>query len=137
MNDRISACDYKKLLKTKRKPKYGNKRTLYNGRTYASEAEALWASRLDLLQKGGVILSWVPQCPRFPLTDADNPPTYTADFLIFLQGDRAIVADCKGFDTPESRLKRDIVKDRHGVTVHTVWGDVLAAIDPEPHRGHL
>ena len=128
MNDRITAAAYKKLIKTNRRSKYGNNRTPYKNRMYHSRAEAEWAQRLDTLQASGAILSWLPQCPKFPLTHEDRPPTYTADFLIFLKDGRALVADCKGFDTSESRLKRAVVQDRYGVAVFTSWTDLQQAI---------
>ena len=128
MNDRITAAAYKKLIKTKSRSKYGNTRTTYNNRTYHSKAEAEWAQRLDTLQASGAILSWLPQCPKFPLTHEDRPPTYTADFLIFLKDGRALVADCKGFDTAESKLKRAIVQDKYGVSVFTSWTNLQQAI---------
>lgn len=129
MNDRISAGAYKKLIKTKARSKYGNTRTPYKGRMYHSRAEAQWAQRLDALQSCGAILSWIPQSPKFPLMGEDKAPTYTADFLIFLHGGKAIVADCKGYDTPESKLKRGIVKDKYGIHVLVTWDTVQAAIE--------
>jgi hypothetical protein len=100
---------------------------------YHSRAEAEWAQRLDTLQASGAILSWLPQAPKFPLTDEAKAPTYTADFLIFLHGGKAIVADCKGFDTSESKLKRAIVKDKYGIHVLIAWGEVQEAIDGGSH----
>jgi hypothetical protein len=38
------------------------------------------------------------------------------------------VADCKGFDTAESKLKRAIVQDKYGVSVFTSWTDLQQAI---------
>jgi hypothetical protein len=133
MNDRIPASEYKKLIKTKNRSKYGNTRTPYKGRMYHSRAEAEWAQRLDALQSMGAILSWLPQCPKFPLTHEDRPPTYTADFLIFLKNGHALVADCKGFDTAESKLKRAIVHDKYGVSVFTSWTDLQHAIWGDSH----
>jgi hypothetical protein len=133
MNDRITALAYNKLIKNKSRSKYGNQVTPYKNRNYHSKAEAEWAQRLDILQASGAILSWLPQAPKFPLTDEAKAPTYTADFLIFLHDGKTIVADCKGFDTSESKLKRAIVKDKYGIHVLIAWGEVQEAIDGGSH----
>lgn len=131
MNDRISAADYQNLIKTNTggKAKYGNTKTPYKGRTYHSKAEAGWAFRLDSLQAHGAIRCWLPQCPKFALTKEGRPFTYTADFLIFLNNGQVLVADCKGFDTPNAKLKRALVKDAYGIHVITAWLDIQEHVE--------
>lgn len=52
--------------------KYGNRPTVYSGRTYASAGEAAYAAHLDILKAAGVIKDWEPQVP-FVLVDAPHP----------------------------------------------------------------
>ena len=110
------------------KTKFGNVRTNYNNRTYSSKAEAEWAQNLDMLQRAGKIQEWLPQQPKFTLTgatDSEKAKTYTADFLIKKNDGTELVADCKGYDTEISRLKRAIVREKYGINVLTVFNDVL------------
>lgn len=128
----MKAAEYLKLsAKSKVKRKYGNIRTTYNNRSYDSKAEAEWAQRLDMLVLEKAIRFWLPQQPKFYLTNQEKPQTYTADFLIVKNDGSFIVADCKGFDTTEGRLKRSIVKDRYQIDVLITFNDVLNAIYKE------
>lgn len=135
---RITAAEYRALQQaTATAPvkvsKYRNVVTVHGGRKYHSKAEAEAAAQLDSLQAQGRITGWVPQCPRFPLViGADGrTKTYTADFLIFLPDGQALIADIKGKDTSESKLRRALVRERFGVTVLTDWRAVLAMISQQ------
>lgn len=73
-------------------------KTKYNGRTYASKAEAARAEELDLHVETGVILGWVRQV-TFQL-GPDH--TWRADFLVFettLHETPVTVEDVKGRET--------------------------------------
>jgi len=76
--------------------KYRNKRTEYNGRTYASKVEAKRAWQLDRLVIFGKVLSWTPQ-PRFTLGCPEN--VYVADFLVEGADGTTWAEDVKGFET--------------------------------------
>ena len=113
---------------SKSKTKFGNVRTNYNNRTYSSKAEAEWAKSLDILQRAGKIRFWLPQQLKFTLTgatDSEKAQTYTADFFIAKNDGTYLVADCKGYDTDISRLKRATVREKYGINVLTVFNDVL------------
>ena len=103
---RISRRDAKAMgisedqLPPAKRSKYRNVRTEYNGRTYASKAEANWAARLDL---AGDRWWWLPQV-AFELGDE----RYVVDFLVFgrwREGGRnfwdVVAHDVKGFETPK------------------------------------
>jgi len=85
-----------------KKPKYGNKRTAYGGRTYASKAEAQRAAELDMLKRAGEIVSWRPQ-PRYTLGCDEN--VYIADFEIQWTNTYVTTEDVKGVET--AKFKRD------------------------------
>lgn len=79
--------------------KMGAVRTEYNGRTYASKAEAAHATLLDI-QK----VRWEPQ-PRFHLGCPEN--TYVADFAILdADGNVVRVHEVKGHRT--AKFKHDM-----------------------------
>jgi hypothetical protein len=76
--------------------KYRNRRTPYNGVTYASKAEASRAYALDQAQKLGLIRGWIGQ-PKFRLGLPEN--VYQSDFLVFDCDGTAWVEDTKGVET--------------------------------------
>lgn len=82
--------------------KFGNIPTIYDGRRYASKAEAGRAAALDSLQLAGIIASWKPQ-PRFELGVPEN--IYIADFLVRDVNGKVWVEDVKGIET--EKFKRD------------------------------
>jgi len=87
--------------------KYRSQRTEYNGRWYASKAEAARAAELDLLLKYGQILWWIPQV-GISLGCWEN--RYVVDFLVGWQYSSSISShvnaeDVKGY--PTAKFKRD------------------------------
>ena len=131
MTDRITAAEYQALTKTKpkKKSKYGNVRTEYGGRSYHSKAEAATAALLDGLQRVGKIRSWLPQQPSFPMPGGGK---YTADFEIFIEYKNMLIVlvhDTKGYDTAESKLKRNYVKEKYGVMITTTDSDLIEVVE--------
>jgi hypothetical protein len=88
---------------TVKQSKYRNRRTPYNGVTYASKAEANRAYALDADRKAGLIRGWIGQ-PKFRLGLPEC--VYVADFLVFPIGGPPWVEDVKGVETPKWR--RDV-----------------------------
>jgi len=76
--------------------KYRAQRTEYNGRSYASKAEAKRAWELDMLKRGGQVAEWIAQ-PRFQLGCPEN--LYVADFLVVWVDGSVVVEDIKGMET--------------------------------------
>lgn len=103
---------------TPRRNKYGAVRTSYNGRSYASKAEAHHAYLLDLHK-----IKWTPQ-PRFHLGCPEN--TYVADFAILDDDDNlAEVHEVKG---------RRTAKFNHDMRLWEQYGPCLLRIF---HKGKL
>jgi hypothetical protein len=92
-----------------KRSKYGNVRTLYQGRQYASIKEATHARDLDLRKKAGEILAWVPQVPFL----LPGGIVYVADFVVIVSDWSVRVEDAKGFRTKEYKLKRKLFKERY------------------------
>lgn len=83
--------------------KYKAKPTEYNGRVYASMAEAARARDLDLLKQAGKVAWWLPQV-RFVLGNPQDKNVFIVDFLVAEPtcfGSAVIVhaEDVKGFET--------------------------------------
>lgn len=91
-------------ITVRRRAKYRNCPTLYNGRKYPSKAEAQRAVELDMLEGANEIRMWVPQVG----IDLPLPETrYRVDFLVV--GLHATwCEDVKGKETPafEAHVRR-------------------------------
>lgn len=88
----------------KRRNRFGNvaKRTVYNGVTYDSKAEAEYASLLDLWVKAGYIHAWIRQV-TVPL----GPDFKTRiDFLVFATPDEFDFREVKGLETARFKTVR-------------------------------
>ena len=129
MDEHITAEEYRRRFcegNSPKRNKFNAQRTEHAGRTYDSKKEARHAAENALLERAGEIVSSIPQItiPLFP-PSSDVPlskRTYRPDFLevleVFPDGTfLARLVDVKGKDTPESRLKREIVKDRYKIEV--------------------
>lgn len=89
--------------------KYGNKRTVVDGITFASRKEARRYGELILLQKGRRISGLVCQ-PVIPLMVAGvRIGKYIGDFA-YIEGGRQVIEDTKGIRTPVFNLKWRMVK---------------------------
>lgn len=100
--------------------KYGNRRTEYNGRWFASRKEANRAAELDLLVRAGVVTKWEPQ-PRFPIQHKGVAVcTYVGDFEVTYPDGRVEVEDVKGFKTDVYKIKKKLVKAHYGIDIKEV-----------------
>lgn len=91
--------------------KYGNIPVKVDGRRFASKAEARRYLQLKNLQSKGKIANLVCQ-PRYPLDDGKGAPVYIGDFRYTI-GDRIIVEDVKGVETPVFRIKAWFFRKRY------------------------
>ena len=89
---------------------------------YASKREAKRAAELKLLLKAGGIYGLLEQvtfqlAPSVVVQGRKRPPLrYIADFTYYDKpGGTMIVEDCKGFRTPEYRIKRHLMMSVHGI----------------------
>ena len=114
--------------------KYRNKKVVRNGITYDSKKEADRHAVLKLLERAGKIRELERQV-KFVLIPAQYEPdtigargavrrgkllerevSYIADYVYTENGSR-IVEDCKGFRTPEYKLKRKMMLYFHGIKI--------------------
>lgn len=89
--------------------KYGNKRTEVDGIVFSSKKEARRYGELRMLQVGKVIGNITLQ-PRYPLVvKGIKVGTYVGDFE-YTEGNRVVVEDAKGVQTPVFKLKWKLVR---------------------------
>lgn len=117
----------------KKKPKYGNRKTTYQGLTFDSARECERYKELLILQSVNKIGELTLQ-PKFWLKCGEHfvkirskgypngrKASYRADFSYndYELAER-IVEDVKGYDTSESRLRRAMVEAQYGVRIEIV-----------------
>ncbi len=101
--------------------KFGAKKTVVDGITFASKFEADRYVTLKYLQMAGEIKDLVLQ-PKFKVFDGftdrydkkHQPIHYIADFQYFeMETGEIVVEDTKGVDTPEFLIKKKMFLDRY------------------------
>lgn len=101
--------------------KYRNVKTVVDGHTFASKAEARRYSELRLLEKAGEI-SGLELQPRYPIVvNGFKICTYVGDFRYFDRASKTLITeDCKGMRTPIYRLKKKLVRAMYGFDIREV-----------------
>lgn len=101
--------------------KYGNKKTVVDGITFASKKEANRYCLLKLMERGGLIKSIELQPPYRLEVNGVLVCKYVADFrYVDAQTGETVVEDAKGFKTREYNLKKKLVKAVHGIEIREV-----------------
>ncbi len=105
----------------KRRSKYGNTKTVVDGITFASKAEAKRYGELKLLERAGEIRNLELQ-PKFALVGlgATKVCSYRADFSYRYTNGPLVVEDVKGMKTPVYRLKAKLFRDNFGFSITEV-----------------
>ena len=99
----------KTAVPAERKSKYGAKKTVVDGITFDSGAEAKRYDELKKLERAGEI-SGLSLQPAFPIAiNGNKVAEYRADFAYFRGSDR-VIEDVKGVKTPVYRLKKKLVE---------------------------
>ena len=99
-----------------RRSKYGNVRTVVNGITFASKAEAARYRELVAMQKAKMISDLQIQQPFSLLVNGKLVCKYMADFT-YKFGSTPIVEDVKGVRTAVYRLKAKLMLACYGITI--------------------
>lgn len=103
--------------------KYGSRKTVVDGITFDSKAEARRYGELKLMERAGAISDLELQ-PSFEILPAFRDASgaryraikYLADFR-YIENGKAIVEDVKGMETPEFKLKRKMLLSRYPETI--------------------
>lgn len=87
----------------------GRMKRTYKGTLYASQAEARYAKKLDLLHLAGEILGWKGQA-RVPIRiNGHKICDYVADFAVMVAPGLDELHEVKGAETALWKLKRKLV----------------------------
>ncbi len=121
MTETISAAEYQAQLaadRAARGTKYKARKVTAFGRTFHSKKEAKRYGALLILQRDGTIGPIECQ-PRFRLeVNGHHIADYVGDFRYRdLTTGEVIVEDTKGFETPEFKLKKRLMKACLGIEV--------------------
>lgn len=100
--------------------KYKNRPVRVEGVFFASQLEADHYRELQLLQQHGAISELKRQVPFALVVNGHKITTYVADATYRDQSGNLVVVDCKGFATPEYKLKRSLMKAVHGIVITEV-----------------
>ena len=90
--------------------KYHAQSSEYGGSIYHSKFEAGYAQELDLRVKAKDIKSWERQIPLELKINGQKICTYKIDFVIEHNDGSHEYVECKGFETPEWKLKWKILE---------------------------
>jgi len=98
--------------------KYHAIKTVIDGITFSSKAEATRYSVLRMFEKNGDI-KYLELQPKFPVTlNGKKICTYIADFTYFDNWTRTtIIEDVKGVKTPVYRLKKKLVEAQYNIVI--------------------
>ena len=111
MSERMSAEEYRKLMKLDAPPqkrsKYNNKKTEVDGIVFDSKAEAKRFQELKLLQEAGEIQGFGRQ-PSFIVRPSIR---YIPDFIVCGRDGEIWVEDVKGVETDTFKLKQTMWED--------------------------
>ena len=109
--------------------KYGAQKTVVDGITFASKAEARRYMDLRLLERGREISELKTQVRYDFILNGINIGFYKADFTyVDCASRKTIVEDVKGMATPVYRLKKKLMRAMHGITIQEI-GKASAARD--------
>ncbi len=134
---RLTEDQYQAMIRQKsnrkaevKRQKYGNKKTIANGKVFASGLEARRYTELELMQQAGEIRNLQRQVPFDIVVNGQHVCTYIADAVYELDSVPGfedswilVVEDTKSPPTrkkPEYRLKAKLMKAVHGIEIREV-----------------
>jgi len=101
--------------------KYKAIKTVYNGISYDSKAEAACAYRLDLLKQEGTVKEWQRQITFKLVVNDELITSYRLDFLVTYSDDTKEYVDIKGYRKGAAyqiyTLKRKLMKAVYGIDI--------------------
>ena len=90
--------------------KYNAKKKVYNGEKYDSKLEADYASNLDLRIKAGEVDYYERQYKVDLKIEGKTFRTWKIDFKVWFPDGHYELHECKGFETVDYLMKRDIFR---------------------------
>lgn len=99
-----------------KRSKYGAKRTVVDGITFDSQAEATRYGVLKIVQASGLITDLRLQVPYQITVNGKKVCRYVADF-VYCENGKEVVEDVKGMKTPVYNLKKKLMEAVFGVVI--------------------
>lgn len=96
--------------------KYGAKKTVVDGITFASKAEARRYTQLKMMEQAGAIKALELQPAYELVVNGQLICKYVADFQ-YHENRQLVVEDVKGFKTPEYKLKKKLLLALYGIEI--------------------
>ena len=102
--------------------KYGSKKRIVDNIKFDSKWESEWYGQLKAMERGGVVTDLELQVPYNIIINDIKICKYIADFK-YKQEDihgkiEEIVEDAKGFETPEFKLKKKLMKAVFNIDIY-------------------
>ena len=118
----INQLPYNTRFKFKKSSKFGAKKTIVDGITFDSKWESERYGQLKAMERGGIVTDLELQVKYDIVINDIKICKYIADFVYKEESPngeiKEIVEDAKGFETPEFKLKKKLMKAVHGIDIY-------------------
>ena len=118
----INQLPYNTRFKFKKSSKFGAKKTVVDGITFDSKWESERYGQLKAMERGGIVTDLKLQVKYDIVINDIKICKYIADFVYKEESSdgkiREIVEDAKGFETPEFKLKKKLMKAVHNIDIY-------------------
>lgn len=120
IRQRLSKKDLERIYGSPARSKYRAVRTVVDGTTFDSKAEARRYAELKAGELGGLVHDLELQ-PEYPIVVAGRRIcVYRADFRYYHIDGELFVEDVKGFKTPVYRLKKKLVEAQYDIQIREI-----------------
>lgn len=118
----INQLPYNTRFKFKKSSKFGAKKTVVDGITFDSKWESERYGQLKAMERGGIVTDLELQVKYDIVINDIKICKYIADFVYKEESPdgkiKEIVEDAKGFETPEFKLKKKLMKAVHNIDIY-------------------
>ena len=118
----INQLPYNTRFKFKKSSKFGAKKTIVDGITFDSKWESERYGQLKAMERGGIVTDLELQVKYDIVIKDIKICKYIADFVYKEESPdgkiKEIVEDAKGFETPEFKLKKKLMKAVHNIDIY-------------------
>ena len=118
----INQLPYNTRFKFKKSSKFGAKKTVVDGITFDSKWESERYGQLKAMERGGIVTDLELQVKYDIIINDIKICKYIADFVYKEESPdgeiKEIVEDAKGFETPEFKLKKKLMKAVHNIEIY-------------------
>ena len=118
----INQLPYNTKFKFKKSSKFGAKKTIVDGITFDSKWESERYGQLKAMERGGIVTDLELQVKYDIVINDIKICKYIADFVYKEESPdgkiKEIVEDAKGFETPEFKLKKKLMKAVHNIDIY-------------------